>query len=320
MQQLVQQLGLHGTYPDTWDEFVGQERAKRQLRIACQSAAQRNAALGHVMLASEQPGIGKTTLGLLIGWELGTQVKIASGQIDANQARILLAGMNDRDVLFLDEMHRMVFGGKGKAEWLLHLLQDGVIIGPRGPEPMPKVTIVGATTDLSRLPETITSRFGLRPQLEPYSEQEAIEIAATMARRILPAALPFPSFDDLRDIVTAASRNPRTISALLANVRDLATVQLEEVHDGSRYHLAEAFEWLGLTPDGFSMRELEYLRVLVEDFGGQAGERALRDRMREDVTYLERSLLDKGMISRTARGRVITAEGIRRVFEMKAAA
>lgn len=316
-QTIAERLGLHGQYPADWDEFIGQDRATRQLRIACKSSAMRQAPMGHVLLASEIPGIGKTTLGLLIAWELGVGIKMASGRIDVNQARILLAGMRDRDVLLIDELHRTFQGGKAKGEWLLHLLQDGVIVGPRGPEKQPRITVVGSTTEIVRIPETILSRFPLRPTLEPYDEHDAALICSSMAARTLPSGLPYPSAENIEAIVRAANHNPRTMGSILANLRDLATVDLAAVHDGTNYVLNEPFEWLGLSEDGLHEKDLEYLLALLDDFGGQAGEKAMSDRMRQDVTYIERTLLDRGLIARTSRGRVLTQDGIMRAFEYR---
>jgi holliday junction DNA helicase RuvB len=119
---LLAAQGLAGDYPHTWDDFIAQDPVKRQLRVACQSARTRNEPLSHTLLASGMPGIGKTSLALLITAELGADLRVGFRGVSANQARIVLAGMRDRDVLFGDEIHRLVEGGKRHAEWLLHPL------------------------------------------------------------------------------------------------------------------------------------------------------------------------------------------------------
>lgn len=307
-------------YPDTWEEFIGQDMAKRQLKVAVESSKRRNAPLGHVLLASGEPGIGKTALALLTTLELGTFVKIVSGKMSVNEARIALSSLDDRDVLLLEEIHRLVDGGKQNAEWLLHLLQDGVIMGPRGAEVQPAITVIGTTTDAGKLPETITSRFPLRPVLEPYTEDEAFSIATNMARYLLPGDVPFPSVENFELIAAAANRNPRTMRAIVSNLRDLAVVSLDEVYDGEHYNLTEALSWMGLTHDGLTEGACRYLTVLVEDFGGQAGERALKDRLREaGIEHIERVLIEKGLVVKTAQGRVPTKEGIARANELRSA-
>jgi Holliday junction resolvasome RuvABC ATP-dependent DNA helicase subunit len=199
------------------------------------------------------------------------------------------------------------------AERLLHLLTDGVLMWPRGPEAQPRVTVIGATTDAGRLPETLVSRFGLRPVLTAYSDHEGAMIAMRMAPPIFTTLAPFPSVADFEAVARAASNNPRLIRALLESLRDLALVDLQAVHDGSAYDLSEALMWLGLTGDGLTYLALGYLQALHTEFAGQAGERSIADRLQEPggVASTERLLQDKGLIAKTRAGRVLTAAGIR---------
>ena len=311
--------GLNGSYPDDWEGFVGQDLAKRQLRVAVESAARRKAPLGHVLLASGTPGIGKTTLALLLVDALGARMKMVSGKVDTNAARITLAQLGDGDVLFIDEMHQLVSGNRTRAEWLLHLLQDGVIMGPRGPEVQPKVTVVGATTEAGRLPETVVGRFPLRPVLQPYTDDEAAIIAIDMATALFGPPLPFPTEQNFRDIARAGSNNPRTISSLVAGLRDLATVDLAGVYDDEAgYDLTEPLQWLGLHPDGLTEPAVRYLAVLMDEFQGQAGERALMNRLSEPggLEHIERLLMDRDLIAKTKQGRVLTKAGIARAREL----
>lgn len=312
---------LTGHYPSTWDDFIGQEQAKRQLQVAIASAKQRNAALGHVLLASGEHGIGKTAMALLTAVQLGTMLKTVSGKMTLNEARIVLAGMDDQDVLFIDEAHRLVQGGKGNAEWLLHLLQDGVLMGPREPEEQSKITVIAATTDRSRLPDTILSRFPLQPVLVPYTADEAVAIGNKAAIRLFAPPLPYPSVDTFRAVARAANNNPRTIGSILGNLRDLALVDLAGVcpdENDRTYELSEALTWLGLTADGLDEVACRYLTVLVNDFNGQAGEKAIADRLQEASLHsTERLLMQKGHIVKTRQGRVVTREGINRARELE---
>jgi Holliday junction DNA helicase RuvB len=302
---------LGGDYPETWDDFIGQEQAKRQLLVATRSAKMRDRPMDHLLLASGMPGIGKTSLALLTGKELGRHVQIVSGKLSSTQARILLSGMEDGDVLFYDEIHQAVAGGKAQAEWLLHLLQDGAIVGPHGLEEQPKVTVIGATTDAGRLPETILGRFVLQPPLTSYTELEAGRIALKLSERIF-EDLPLPSTEVCYDTGQASSQNPRLMRSILVNLRDLAIVNGKVPEDGS-YDLDEALAFLGLTRDGLTPQAQAYLRALLA-MGGTAGERAIADRLNEPggVRHTERLLAEKDLIAKTRLGRQLTKEGIAR--------
>lgn len=298
-------------YPLTWDEFIGQDRAKKQLRMAVQSAISRKAPMDHVLLASGVPGIGKTALAMLISSELCRPMLAVSGRVDANAARVVLMGMEDNSILFIDEIHRLVQGGKSHAEWLLHLLQDGAIVGPRGPERMPPITVIAATTDIGRLPETIVSRFPIRPVLEPYSEKEAREIVQMMAYN---SKIELTE-DELTSVARAGNCNPRRMSSILRALRDQV-----EVHDET--NIDEALEWMGITPDGLDDLAQRYLLALVFTFNGQAGVKPLEDALYEgsgNLEITERLLMDRGLLVRERTGRTPTQAGIRRAHALKKA-
>ena len=324
MGALVDMGITHARYPATWDDFIGQGQAKRQLQVAIESAKQRGVPLNHVLLASGEPGIGKTALALLTALSMETQIKMVSGKMKENEARIALAGMEDGDVLFMDEAHRLVQGGKGNAEWILHLLADGVLMGPRGPEEQAAITVIAATTDAGKLPDTITSRFPLQPVLKPYTDDEAAIIGVRRAGALFDRPLPFPDADTLRAVARAGNNNPRTIGAILENLRDLAHVDLETVcpdatENGGQqaYVLDEALQWMGLTPDGLTEVACRYLVTLVDEFAGQAGEKAMQDRLQEaGIQSVERTLMAKGLIAKTRQGRVATRDGILRAKEL----
>lgn len=303
-------------YPTDWADFIGQEQVKSQLMTAATAAYERRRPLGHVLLTSPLPGIGKTALAHLVSAQLGGELFCVSGKIDVQSARIVLAQTLDHDVLLIDEIHRMFVGGKSNGEWLLHLLQDGVLMGPAGVEKVPGITIIGTTTDGGALPDTITSRFQHRPVLVPYSDAEALQIAAKMSQRIFDVeTIPRPSEGDLGAIVRASSNNPRTIRTLLVNLFDVAWVNLAEVWDGESYDLTEPLRWLGLSPDGLDAASLRYMRVLLDKFGGTAGEKIMADALREPagVRHIERTLLERDLICLTPKGRVLTSAGIKRV-------
>jgi holliday junction DNA helicase RuvB len=315
MQELLESQGLNGLYPTDWDGFIGQAPVKRQLRVAATSARMRGAAMSHVLLASGEAGCGKTTLALLTATELGTKMQAVSGRIDLNDARIVLAGLQDGDVLFIDEFHTLFSRGKSNAEWLLHLLQDGVLMGPHGPEEQPDITVIAATTDAGKLPDTFLTRFKLQPVIEPYDDDSATRIAIQMGAQTLLRPLPWPSIDNFHAIARAGNNNPRTIGSILSNLRDITLVEPHTFNEATQaYDLTEALEWLGLSPDGLTKQARAYLQIMLTEFGGQAGERALSDRLNEPggVRHIERLLLSRGYIARTRSGRVLTKDGILR--------
>lgn len=312
---------LGGDYPSDWGGFVGQEGAKRQLRVMAAAAGRRGCPMEPVLLASATAGIGKTSLALLVAGEIGraagraTQLKVDSGAIRVDQARIILGALNDGDVWFVDEAHRLADGGAKNADWMLHLLADGVIFGPLGPEPAPKITVIAATTDAGKLPGPLLDRFVVRPTLTSYSDQEGRAIAMKLSERMLaPDGLPPVDAATATKLARAAGNRPRAIAKLLANLRALAVAD-ETDHDPSgRYDVTEALAWAGLDEDGLSAAGRGYLQLLAGPLAGRpAGKDQLAERLGlvgSELTDLERSLMEAGLVERTQRGRVLTRDGI----------
>lgn len=309
---------LGGEFPQGWDDFVGQDIAKEQLIYAARAAKINGERMPHTLLASGRPGIGKTTLALLAAAEMGAAVRVVSGQINVFDARLMLSEMVDGDVIIIDEFHRMVQGGKGKAEWLLHFLENGSLVTAAGIEPQPAVTIIAVTTDVGRLPETVLDRFECVPDLQGYTEDQATQIARLMALRRF-KNMPAPSEENCRHVARAASYNPRIIRRILDKVYEIATVTKSANFDGDDYDLTKPMTWLGLTEDGLTTVCQRYLVSLLEDFHGRpAGAAAMADRLQESggLHYTERLLMDKGYISKSDKGRMLTAIGLRRAKEL----
>lgn len=302
-----------GDYPSGWDEFIGQDNAKARLKVAAASARMRKAPMDHCLIASGVPGVGKTSLALLTAAEMDADICVASGVVDEMAARLAISGMRDGDVFFIDEAHRMVAGGKSKSEWLLHYLQDGVICGPYGPELMPQVTVIAATTEVGKLPEPVVDRFMVRPAIEAYTDSEAARIAGVLARKMLPRKLALPADVTLAGLAAAGNNNPRAIRRVLTALRDLATVGHLKPSTAGVYDMSVVCEWAGVTPDGLDRLAQRYLCVLLRDFNGQAGAKALQDRLHEaGLGESERVLVDKGLVVKTRLGRVLTTEGAHR--------
>lgn len=308
-------------YPARFDDFAGAEMAKQQLQLAIRSAKARKAPLDHVLLTAPA-GQGKTALAILVASEMTKSRRDATWNLIQppltwQQFVMHLDEMSDGDVLIIDEVHRIVEGGRKNAEFLLGYLNEGGVYTGRGFTPMPKVTIIAATTDPDKLPPAVTSRFPIQPVLPPYSPDEAAAIAKVTARSVL-AGLPQPSADNLRTVASAANYNPRAMRRLLITLRDLVvTGNLD--HDRG-YDMDSVLAMADVTDDGLDSTARQYLQLMMDEFGGRAGSRALGGRMGVPLDDTERVLLERGLITRTSNGRELSVAGVRRVKQLKEAA
>lgn len=304
-------------YSKKWHEHVGHKRAVDMLRRAAKSAKIRKEPMDHALIASPVAGIGKTDLAVLTSLDMGTQVRIVSGQVHRDRARLLFSELNDGDVLFYNEFHQVMQGGRKNAEWLLSYLENGTIIGPRGPERQPRVTVIADTTDAHKIPTTILGRF-LSPPIDPYTAQEGAKIATILSKRLLVAkeGLPAVLGRNAAAISEAACRNPRAMKKILTILRDM--VVTGEMED---YDIPRLLEDMGITRDGLDETAQRYLAVLADEFGGTAGGATLADRLMipGGLNEIERILVDKGLVTKTRTGRVITQAGIRRYRELAVA-
>jgi Holliday junction DNA helicase RuvB len=309
---------LGGDYPTTWDGFIGQEVAKRKLQTAARSARMRGDRMEHTLFSSGTPGVGKTSLAVLTAQEVGGSLSVLSGAIKVNDARIALAELDDGDVLFIDEIHQMFAGSKVNGEWLLHLLQDGVIMGPRGAEPQAKITVLAASTDSGKIPATVMERFSVT-DLVRYTDDEGARIAEALALRVFPRPpCPPPSEENCRAIAAAASNSPRIMRKLWVTCRDIFLTSRASNWTGLQYDLSDTLAWHGLTRDGLTHGCRAYLISLLRDFAGGAGAKALQDRLQEPggLGHTERLLQEKDLIALTKSGRVLTQAGIRRARQL----
>lgn len=294
-------------YPRTWQDLVGQKQAVGRLKAACFSARQEQRRLDHVLISSGIAGVGKTALARLVAADLGTGFVEVSGPMKVEDARPILQGMQDGDVLFYDEIHQAVAGGAAKAEWLLQLLQDGRLVTKAGVEVLPQITVVAATTDEQRLPITILGRFPVKPVIEPYTLAEATLICQTMATKLGYGGAHLPAYANLQDVAAACNGNPRDMRALLIALRDSYFVS-------STYDLQQALDWVGVTSDGLTTKCQDYLMVLLCTFEGIAGEKSIGSAMGEPgpLRHTEQLLVQKGYITITPQGRSMTEAGVER--------
>jgi Holliday junction DNA helicase RuvB len=311
---------LVGDYPDTWDEYVGQTKAKRSLLVASHSAALRNANLAHTLICSPYAGIGKTALVQLVIRQMGRRVHVVSGAINLAKARMMFSMVEDGDFIFYDEFHKVMDGGKRNAEWLLHFLENGTLITPFGEERVPNVTIIGATTDKGVLPETILQRFTV-VELVAYTDAEGADIVTTLSGKILGAAgLPTVGKETAVALAAASSNQPRMMRKLLQAVRDLAVTDMIPTPEDGEYDLEDALDMVDVTADGLTKEMREYLRIMyVEMRAEPTGETVLRRRMGivgQGLVLVERGLQDKGLTAGTKQGRMLTGPGMRRAKEL----
>jgi len=300
--------------PRSLDEFVGQRRVKEQLGIALAAAQARAEALDHVLLVGP-PGLGKTSLAYIVREELGVGLRTVAGpalERKGDMAAILTA-LEPRDVLFVDEIHRL---NRAIEEILYPALEDfrlDIVVG-QGPAArtltldLPHFTLVGATTRTGLLTTPLRDRFGMTFRLDYYEPSELATIVRRSAR-ILGVAID----DDAAEEIARRSRGtPRIANRILRRVRDVAEVR----HQGSitTAIAAEALELLEVDQVGLERIDRELLQTIVGKFeGGPVGLSTLAVSLGEEPDTIEDVyepyLLQLGFIQRTPRGRTITKLG-----------
>ena len=299
--------------PRTLGDFVGQDRVKEQLDIALEAAKARGEALDHVLLAGP-PGLGKTSLAQIVRTELGVGIRqIAGPGLERKDVAAILTSLEPRDVLFIDEIHRM---SRAAEEILYPALEDfrlDIVVG-QGPAArtltldLPPFTLVGATTRTGLLTTPLRDRFGLTFRLELYTPDELAAIVRRSARILLVEV-----DEAAARLIAARSRGtPRIANRILRRVRDVAEVR----HEGAvtTEVAEEALALLEVDGAGLERFDRELLRALVEKFGGgPVGVSTLAVALGEEAETIEDVyepyLLQLGFLQRTPRGRVVTDLG-----------
>jgi Holliday junction DNA helicase RuvB len=297
--------------PRNFEEFVGQEKIKENLKIFIQAAKQRNEALDHVLFCGP-PGLGKTTLANIIALELGADIKITSGPVLERPGDLaaILTNLGEKDILFIDEIHRLP---RMAEEILYPAMEDyqlDIIIG-QGPSArslklnLPRFTLIGATTRTGLLTSPLRDRFGIINRLDFYKPQDLERILLRSAR-ILNSEI---KEDAAAEIAGRSRGTPRIANRLLRRIRDFAQVKgtgLVEMQITK-----EALHAMDVDHLGFDEMDRKLLLTIIEKYsGGPVGLETLAASIREEKDTIEDVyepfLLQEGFVERTPRGRVAT--------------
>lgn len=310
----IDDINEYSLRPTSLRDFIGQVSVKENLKIFIESAKKRNIAMDHVLFFGP-PGLGKTTLSQIVSKELGVGFKATSGPIlaKAGDLAAILTNLKERDVLFIDEIHRMNHLVEEVLYPAMEDFQLDLMIG-EGPAArsvridLPHFTLIGATTRSGMLSSPLRDRFGIPLRLEFYTEKE-LKIIIIKNAELLGINI---ADEGAREIARRSRGTPRIAGRLLKRVRDFAIVNSSEIIDR---HIADiALTRLDVDASGLDSMDRKYLKCILEFYdGGPVGADTLAAVLSEKRETLEEVIepyiLQRGLVQRTARGRVLTVEG-----------
>lgn len=297
--------------PQTFADYVGQERLKKNLALAIEAAKKRDEPIDHVLLYGP-PGLGKTTMATVIANEMGKNIRVTAGPAieRAGDLASILTNLGDGDILFIDEIHRL---SRAVEEVLYSAMEDyklDIVIG-KGPAArsvrldLPKFTVIGATTRTGSLAAPLRDRFGHIHRLEFYTPDE-IEKIISRAAAILESKIEAAA---AKDLSTRARLTPRIANRLLKRVRDYADVNGDGIIDTAT--AAKALEMLEIDELGLDPADRNLLLSIIENYGSHpVGLTTIAALTGDEATtiedFYEPYLLQLGFIERTPRGRRVT--------------
>jgi Holliday junction DNA helicase RuvB len=296
--------------PSSWDEYIGQEKIKKNLKVFIEASKKRDEALDHILFFGP-PGLGKTTIANIIATEMNTNIKTTAAPMieKAGDLAALLTNIEEGDILFIDEIHRM---SPAIEEILYPAMEDfrlDIIIGS-GPAAqtvkidLPRFTLIGATTRAGMLSNPLRERFGMHFRMQFYTPGELSEIVTQAAHKLDKPAQEQASVE----IARRSRGTPRIALRLLKRVRDFSEVSNE--NEVTLKRAKYALDELGVNHLGFDEQDIQLLELLVSAKNRPMGLSTIGAALSEDEgtieDVLEPYLIANGYIERTARGRIAT--------------
>ncbi len=298
--------------PSVWDDYIGQEKIKKNLQVFIKASIKRDEAIDHILLFGP-PGLGKTTLAYIIAKQMNSNIKVTAAPMieKSGDLAAILTNLEEGDILFIDEIHRL---SPAIEEILYPAMEDfrlDIIIGS-GPAAqtvqidLPRFTLIGATTRAGMISNPLRDRFGVTFRLQFYNNEELSKIVSKASVKLGKKSEESAS----REIARRSRGTPRIALRLLKRVRDFAEVADEMKIDLSRCQFA--LNELGVNDQGFDELDLKLIELLLSNKGKPIGLSTMAAALSEDEGTIEDAiepyLLANGYIQRTARGRIASVK------------